>query len=201
MNVITPSVSEWKSPRTQSTVDSVDTDVANSIANAIGHPVEMDLPESGDQPEVDYSRLRFLVIDDSRFCRTLIKNALAIYKIGNILEAGDAAEALKTLEAIAVDFILLDYEMPGSDGVELTRRIRWSECDVLDPQIPIIMISSHTDQSIILAARDAGIHEFIGKPVVPTELFKRIRATIEQPRKFIIAETYRGPDRRWIDRG
>jgi CheY-like chemotaxis protein len=178
----------------------VDIDVANSIANVTARPTDIDQDGSDDHPVVEYSRLKFLVVDDSRFCRTLIKNALANYKINHVLEANDPAEAINILQTVAVDFVLVDYEMPGSDGVEFTRRIRWSEDDDLNPEIPIIMISQHTDKSIILAAREAGIHEFIGKPVAPIELFKRIRATIEHPRPFIIAETYRGPDRRWIER-
>ncbi|MDA1325100.1 MAG: response regulator [Proteobacteria bacterium] len=197
MAVITPFISLRK---IQAALSKLDIEVANSVANATRSPVATDQDERGDHPDVDYSRLKFLVVDDSRFCRTLIKNALAAYRIGNVLEADDAADAINTLQSVAIDFILVDYEMPGSDGVQFTRHIRWSEGGGIDPTVPIIMISGHTEASVILAAREAGIHEFIGKPVVPTALFKRIRATLEHPRQFIVAETYRGPDRRWIER-
>ena len=198
MTVITPIVSQWNTARPPAADNVIDRDVADSVAHAIGRPIDRD--QSGDFPDVDYSRLKFLVIDDSRFCRTLIRNALAVYRISDVLEAADADAALDILQTIDVDFVLVDYEMPGSDGVEFTRRIRWSEGGKLNPEVPIIMISRHTDKSIVLAARDAGIHEYVGKPVVPTELFRRIRATLEHPRPFVSVETYRGPDRRWIGR-
>ena len=197
MAVITPSISKRK---IQAALSKLDKEVANSVASATCRPISTDQGERADHPDADYSRLKFLVIDDSRFYRTLIKNALAIFRIGNVLEAKDATDAINTLQTVAVDFILVDYEMPGSDGVQFTRHIRWSESDGIDPTIPIIMISGHTEASVIMAAREAEIHEFIGKPVVPTDLFKRIRATIERPRPFITADTYRGPDRRWIER-
>ena len=145
MNVSTQIFSERTPPGTPAALGTIDLDVANSIANATGQSVDTGQDANGDRPEVDYSRLKFLVVDDSRFCRSMIKNALAIYRIGNVLEADDAAEAISTLQAVAVDFVLVDYEMPGFDGVEFTRRIRWSEEDALDPKIPIIMISCHTE--------------------------------------------------------
>lgn len=185
MTVITPFVAQWNISRPPAARSLTDRAIADSRD-------DIDL--------IDYSRLRFLIIDDSRFCRTLIRNALAIYRIADILEAANSTDALEVLQTTAVDFVLVDYEMPGSDGVELTRRIRWSEEKGINPEVPIIMISRHTDKSIVMAARDAGIHEFMGKPIAPTELYKRIRATLQQPRRFISGEAYRGPDRRWIDR-
>lgn len=201
MTVITPFVSQWnmsRPPVAPVPMDLFDKQVTAGVLGADAPPIDVD--ERDEISDIDYARLRFLIVDDSRFCRTLIKNALAAYRINNVVEAADATDALETLQTTAVDFVLVDFEMPGSDGVELTRRIRWSEQKSINREVPIIMISRHTDKSIVVAARNAGIHEFIGKPVAPTELFKRIRATLEQARPFIRSESYRGPDRRWIDR-
>ena len=85
-------------------------------------------------------------------------------------------------------------------GTELVRTVRWSEKDALNAQIPIIMITDAAETDIVVEARNAGIHEFLRKPVVPRDLYERIKKTILQPRPFISVKTYRGPDRRWIDR-
>jgi len=62
------------------------------------------------------------------------------------------------------------------------------------------MITAATEHQLVIEARNAGVHEFVCKPLVPRDLFDRIRKTILHPRPFISVETYRGPDRRWIDR-
>jgi len=178
------------------------TDRTNTLAlpaNPLTEPVT-DLCAAGDDTEPDYSRLKILIVDDSRFYRTVIINALAPFRLTNVIEARDGADALEALRTNEVDFVLVDYEMPEMNGAEIVRHIRWSEDDSIDTELPIIMISSFTEKSIVLAARNAGIHEFVSKPIVPSELYKRIRATIESPREFIVTDDYRGPDRRWMER-
>jgi DNA-binding response OmpR family regulator len=62
--------------------------------------------------------------------------------------------------------------------------------------VPIIMITGHTEKENILAARDAGVTEFLAKPITAQSLFNRIAEIVERPRAFVRAEGYFGPDRR-----
>ena len=62
--------------------------------------------------------------------------------------------------------------------------------------MPIIMITAHSERPRIIAARDAGINEFVMKPVSAKTLFSRLNAVIEHPRRFVRIEEYFGPDRR-----
>ncbi len=62
------------------------------------------------------------------------------------------------------------------------------------------MISHCTDQPRVVAARNAGINEFLAKPFSARDLYQRICSTILNPRPFIRAKNYVGPDRRWIKR-
>lgn len=149
---------------------------------------------------VDLRALRYLIVDDSRFYRTVIKNALAAIRMTNVIEAVDSEDALQVLRAGPIDFVLVDYEMPAPNGVELVRTVRWSEETEINPRIPIIMISQFAEQSVVVEARNAGVHEFLTKPVSPQVLYDRIRATILHPREFIDTKSYRGPDRRWMKR-
>lgn len=155
----------------------------------------------GGRAPMDLAALRYLIVDDSRFYRSVIKNALAAVRLTHVGEAVDGSDALQALRSSPFDFVLVDYEMPVLNGIELVRKIRWAdESDTLNARIPIIMISQFAHQAVVVEARNAGVHEFLTKPVSPQLLYERIRATVLQPREFIVVENYRGPDRRWMKR-
>lgn len=151
-----------------------------------------------DYAGVDPAELRILIVDDSRFCRGVIRNALSVFHFMNTVEAVDAENALEIMNSNRIDMVLVDFEMPGIGGVELVRSIRWDESGDLNPEVPIIMISKHTETEVIIQARNAGIHEFVVKPVSPKDLYRRIVFTLLNPRPFIRVDSYRGPDRRWM---
>jgi DNA-binding response OmpR family regulator len=62
--------------------------------------------------------------------------------------------------------------------------------------MPVIMLTGFPERARIVAARDSGINEYILKPVSPKMLYSRIRAVIEQPRRYVKTRIYFGPDRR-----
>lgn len=139
--------------------------------------------------------LRFLVIDDSSFMRELLREVLQHFDVRNIREAADGAEGLQIMLAWTPDIILVDWEMTPFDGIEFTRSVR-SSTKGEERFAPIIMVSAHSEYWRIQHARNAGVNEFLVKPVSPKALFSRIRAVIERPRPFIKAPGYFGPDRR-----
>src|SRR2546423_87136 len=75
------------------------------------------------------------------------------------------------------------------------RHIR-SSPDSPDPFAPIVMLSGHTEKARVMQARDAGITEFMAKPVSARSLYARIVSIIENPRPFVRTKDYFGPDRR-----
>lgn len=85
--------------------------------------------------------------------------------------------------------------MKGLDAVQLVRGLRQSP-DGLNRETPVIMMAAAPDTLRIAAARDAGVTEFLRKPFAATHLAARLDAIANQPREFIEAETYAGPDRR-----
>jgi len=142
--------------------------------------------------------LKFLVVDDSVFMRELLGDVLRHFDVRKIREAADGAEALEIMSAWTPDIILMDWEMTPFDGIEFTRAVRSS--DRGDERFaPIIMISGYSEYWRIQHARNAGVNEYLVKPVSPKALFSRIRAVIERPRPFIQAPGYFGPDRRRQD--
>ena len=109
-------------------------------------------------------------------------------------EASDGADALVVLKVFRPDIIITDWMMAPMDGVEFTRRIR---TDKNSPNIltPIIRVSGYTGISQIQEARDAGVNEFLAKPISPEMLYHRIAEVISRPRQFVRTKTFFGPDR------
>lgn len=138
--------------------------------------------------------LRFLVVDDNQYMRAIVCELLRAFGAHHVLEAENGAEALRKGQFWSPDIIICDYAME-LDGVTFTRRIRQGETKV-DPMIPIIFMTGHTEASRVAAARDAGITEFLAKPLSAETLFARIAAVIDRPREFARSSDYYGPDRR-----
>jgi DNA-binding response OmpR family regulator len=65
-----------------------------------------------------------------------------------------------------------------------------------NPYVPIIMLTGHSEKKRVIAARDAGITEFLAKPISAKALYQRILNIVVNPRPFIKTKTYFGPDRR-----
>jgi len=141
------------------------------------------------------SKLRVLIIDDNKFSRSLLNTQLAGYGIRDVMECGDGVEGLKSLQREEVHFVLLDYEMTPLNGAEFARLVR-RDSSILNREIPIIMISGYSDLAHVTEARDAGINEFLGKPVSADILFRRISHTLLHPRPFVRTDHYVGPQQR-----
>lgn len=114
---------------------------------------------------------KLLIVDDSSNNRAAISYWLSDDNY-EILHAMDGLSALKIVETFLPDIILLDYNLPGIDGIEVCQRIR-SNSKL--PFIPIIMMSSCAPEANIMAL-EQGADEFIVMPINPSELKSRIRA-------------------------
>ncbi len=91
--------------------------------------------------------------------------------------------------------ILLDWEMPIVNGLEMTKLVRTAN-DSPNVYVPIIMISAHTEVDRICLARDAGANEFLAKPFSAGSLYSRLRTVLTGNRMFVSSGDYFGPDRR-----
>ena len=122
----------------------------------------------------------FLVIDDSGVQRKFITNALVDCGIQKITETKDAVDGLSLLRDPAqhVDIILVDQEMPILDGTQFTQMVR-NDASLPDPNIPIIMVTSHTNTSHFAGARKAGIDGFVAKPFTPETMRTQVMAILD----------------------
>ncbi|MCC6889047.1 MAG: response regulator [Hyphomicrobiales bacterium] len=144
---------------------------------------------------LDFNRLRFLVIDDNAHMRRILRTLLHGFGAREVYEAEDGAAGLEAFTHFMPDIILVDWVMPVFDGLELTQMIRQPGANH-NPYVPIIMLTGHADKTRVTMARDAGVTEFMAKPISANALYQRILNVAANPRPFVKTKTYFGPDRR-----
>lgn len=143
----------------------------------------------------DLTQLTALVVDDNRHVLELIGGILESFGLNGVHKAASVESALDQLKNHSVDLIITDWAMEPLDGIELVRRIR-RDGTICDPKIPIIMLTGHTEMERVIKARDAGVTDFLAKPITPKAIYDRIVSLIEKPATFVRADGYAGPDRR-----
>lgn len=118
----------------------------------------------------DAGPLRVLVVDDEpaivRFLRAGLNSQGYV-----VTAAVDGRTALETILRGAVDVVVLDLGLPGLDGLEVVRRVRAS-----GSTLPIIVLSSRSDERGKVEALDLGADDYVTKPFGIDELLARIRA-------------------------
>lgn len=138
---------------------------------------------------------RFLVVDDHQPMREILKSLLFGLGARQVQEARDAAQAFEMMRFAPFDVLLTDYDMEGETGVQLARRLRWAQGNA-NQRIAIVMVTGRAEGPVILSARDAGVDEYLIKPLTTVSLCQKIEAVLARRRPFIESTGYVGPDRR-----
>src|SRR6202790_2227831 len=102
-----------------------------------------------------------------------------------VLEADGGAEALRQLEHSHPNLILLEVTLPDGSGFDVCRELR-----KLDPAVPVIMMSSRSDEIDVVVALEIGADDYVGKPLRLRELVARMTAHLRRSR-FESAEAMR----------
>jgi len=142
-----------------------------------------------------FENLKALVVEDNAHMRTLLRTLLMGIGLREVAEAQDGRQALEMVALHGPDFVLTDLSMKPVDGIAFTYELRNAH-DSPNPYLPVIMVSGHTEKERVLAARDAGVTEFLAKPITAQNLFRRIAEIVDRPRPFVRCVGYFGPDRR-----
>jgi two-component system, chemotaxis family, chemotaxis protein CheY len=144
---------------------------------------------------IEFNRLRFLLVDDNAHMRQIVRTLMFGFGAREVWEADDGAAGLEIFIKQRPDIVITDWAMPIFNGIELTQMIRQPGANP-NPYAPIIMLTANTERTRVIAARDAGVTEFLAKPTSAKALYSRILSVVLHPRPFIKTATYFGPDRR-----
>lgn len=120
-----------------------------------------------------------LIVEDEKPIRDMFRFAVLKTEF-DLLEAEDGKALWHTLDQHRPDLILMDWMLPDSNGVEITKRLKNDE---LMADIPIIMLTARTEERDKVEGLNAGADDYVVKPFSPLELIARIRAVLRRTQK------------------
>ena len=142
----------------------------------------------------DLSDLSVLVVEKQPPMRSMLRGILRELGIKKIADAGTPDKGFEAFIHGSPDLILIDWG-PDFDGIGLLNKIR-KDTNSDNPFVPVIMVTAHGEIDRVIEARDAGMTEYLTKPISGKRLYQRISAIVESERTFIRNADFFGPDRR-----
>jgi CheY-like chemotaxis protein len=125
--------------------------------------------------------LDILIADGNAYMRRLTRTMLMNLGAKAVAEAADGLAALEAIRATNPDIVVLEWDLPVLDGMELLRIVR-SPGVFPRPNVPIIMLTSRSERSYVRQALRAGVHEFLIKPTSSKALRDRLMSIVFKPR-------------------
>lgn len=114
-----------------------------------------------------------MIVDDDPYIRELVR--VFMLKEGfDVIEASDGADALKQLETVQVDMVIMDIMMPNMDGWELCKELREYY------EIPLLMLTAKGETSQKVKGFELGTDDYLVKPFEPVELAMRVKALLKR---------------------
>jgi signal transduction histidine kinase/NO-binding membrane sensor protein with MHYT domain/DNA-binding response OmpR family regulator len=148
--------------------------ILNVLQQKITPVVKQHAHQNNTDNDVDMKQLRILVAEDNHVNREVVKGML--HHLGYKADfVGNGEEALSLSTANKYDVILMDVQMPRLDGLEATRMIRAHEADS-GQHTPIIAMTANAMQGDEERCRQAGMDDYLSKPVVLTTLSAKLAA-------------------------
>jgi PAS domain S-box-containing protein len=148
-------------------------------------PIAQDVPK---HIQADTQDIHILLVDDNKSARMILKQTLISFSF-RVSEAANGQEALNILLSNHTDpisLVLVDWKMPGMNGIELTRRIKTLS---KDDEIPsILMVTAYRDDSIVKDAKSAGIEAVLNKPIQPSALLDNIMSSLNRDQLLSIVD-------------
>ncbi|MDB5437255.1 MAG: response regulator [Phenylobacterium sp.] len=142
---------------------------------------------------------RVLIVDPQPAAARLLSELMRDIARSQICIAETRQKAMRLAEGFDPQIIFADLGPAPVDGVALTRELRRST--LACRYAPVIMVTGQATAGGILAARDAGVHEFLRRPFTLKDLLRRLEAVTLRQRDWVEAVGYVGPDRRRFNSG
>jgi len=116
-----------------------------------------------------------LAVDDDPSVRKMISDYLTDYEL-RVTALASGREIADIMARDTVDLVVLDWRLPGEDGMQIARRLRQQS------HIPIIMLTGRKDEADRVMGLELGADDYLTKPFSPRELLARIRALLRRAR-------------------
>tara|TARA_X000000950_G_scaffold281558_1_gene378527 strand:- start:83779 stop:84297 length:519 start_codon:yes stop_codon:yes gene_type:complete len=144
------------------------------------------------------NNIKTLIMDDNRQMRTLLSAILGAFGFKNLIGASSIKEAQELWREHRFDLVIVDQRMGDQSGLDYVRWLRQKHISP-SPFVPVIVVSSYSEKTRIIEAINAGVDEFLVKPLRPVDLARRIDSVTYKRRDFVHTVNFFGPDRRRFD--
>lgn len=118
---------------------------------------------------------KIMIADDMQMMRRLLKSTLIKAGFIDISEAINGEDLLQQLEDSAFDLIICDWDMPRMSGIDALHRIRKSD---EHKDTPFVMVTAVADAGQVRQAIEAGISDYIIKPIKPEQFLEKIKSVL-----------------------
>lgn len=129
------------------------------------------------------AKTKILFVDDEDSILDILSARMKSWGY-EVKAVSNGKDALETIKADRPDIVVLDYMMPGMDGVETLRRIRKTEKD-----LPVIMFTAYPDQRSIQGADDLGVSAYVPKLSVLSEVHENLKSILTMIEKKLTNKT------------
>lgn len=144
---------------------------------------------------LNLKEMTILIVDPNEFSRSFTRGICRGFRFGGVEAAASAPEALEIMSKQPIDVVISDWVLPPLGGSIFIRQLRVSPL-VATPEVPVIILTAATDHHTLLAARDAGINDFLTRPLALGRFLTCLENVLRSPLPFIRADRYIGPCRR-----
>lgn len=144
---------------------------------------------------LELSDLAVMIVDDNDHMRRLLRSILEALGVSQVRDAANGVVALNDSKLMLPNVIITDMMMEPINGLEFTRMLRDDPTHPAN-RVPVLMITGYSEKQHVEAARDAGVTEFLAKPVTVKGVGARLNSLLTNPRRFIRTQSFSGPDRR-----
>lgn len=125
---------------------------------------------------------KFLVIDDFKTMRTIVKKTLSNLGYTNVVEAEDGVQAYQVMQQAVKDsspiqVVVSDWNMPNMTGLDLLKKCRGDE---FYKAVPFILVTAENEQKQVLEAAKAGVSNYIVKPFTPVQFQQKLEQVYQR---------------------
>jgi two-component system chemotaxis response regulator CheY len=142
--------------------------------------------------QVDFSKLRILIIENRTLMRRLLMEMLRGFGVQHIYQANGVPRAIEYVHGTKLDAIVLDFFLDELDGADFAKHIRHDEY-CCNRAVPIQLVTGMPDNHTVIKVIDACVNGMLAKPIAPKDLYHRLETMIANPKPFVITNDYVGP--------
>ncbi|MFA5040196.1 MAG: response regulator [Bdellovibrionales bacterium] len=145
--------------------------------------------------KINLRKVTVLIVDPNEFARTFIRSICRNLHFGNILTTGTTTEAFELLKKNPVHLVVCDWALAPLSSIDFVKQLRAST-QLQNSAVPVIILTSTGSPEAIVAARDAGVDDYLTRPIVMRRLLNSFVSVLCMPRVYVKSKTYIGPCRR-----